>query len=1763
MSYEPPGFSRKSVYGHEKLYESSSKVGSTFLSSEKPVANGAGRSLSRQEDVKQRRNYKLLIDPALKKGSQKIFRYDGEFDGQSPIIPRDPRSRRTRIWTLNKADLPVPNFKVDKYYVGTPPQREVVFTGLNDNVDRKFLQEMCLKYGKVENIKIYYDPLTKKHTGKAKVTFDLTKSAKLACSKLDGCSVMGNIISTQLEPNLKGLASRLKQQKSLEKPPFLNTNKPTLHYPTPPSTNSHSPSLESSLSTSSTPKVSRPVDPRIRNPPTPVTPPLLDVNSSMLSSKLQQRSSLSSQLSLSGHGSVFSTSLSSSSSFEPISPPPLPKNIVPRPIEDTPIEGAPPLPPPVEQTSSFLNYEDISPEQTYSPEDKAKKVSSTQEAPKTTTSKTSGRSTCDESKIGKMIENLRKDSAWCSPSRDHSRSPKSDKYSSREYRSHDSRHYNDYDDKGDRHRDRYGDYHRDYRDDKDYSSRRDNKRSDGSRYSGRSSSYKHHETWKDSHNDYKSRKSDYSRSSYRDDYNDRKHGDRQKDNSKYKKSDRYTTSPRRPEDRDRYSGSPRHGEEKRKSDSNETHGKEDLRTREWHSRKSPNDYTENKNADTCVSSREERRSVFRTERSLSPQKIGKSPVASSLGSPKELQPDPPLLGYSSGKSHSLDNYETNAYGVVSVEGSNEEPFPPGEEKSFFHEQDLEISRLMKLPNMQEPIRKRKLSHDAEDDNSSSKRLNIDKRGTPFSESESETNTTDLVSLGDFRGSQQASETRDKKGGVIDTELNGTDDTTHADMLQVEDISPCQSPLGVTVVTGNTVVKLSDSNNLYSDIEANEDTETEIKNDGQNDDDDDMSLSSISSNEDTFELNEPSKKISPKNQPVSLPPPNIFQYPPAIIPPPVMYNPLVPPPGMPFPPPPLPPIPGMPPPIPPPTLPHIIPPPSVLPSVQPASVPYPSTYPLHPRLSCGYGQGFEYRPTKQEKLWNWKRQIIDVVSGVVRNELDAVLSRDVFRKLVEASAFKSLEAWWENQCKPKITPSVPSTLQQTSTVAHPSSSTPSTLLGPSPFDLSHSMAMGLRASLPKLPSFKRRAPEPKPDAKKTKELAKSLLGKTVESSLSLKRRRAYDSESEHDTEVELSSREGDKRPRTVSSLVDDGDDERSQSPWQHLDDAAPPAMDVRISKATDRRVSTGSSLYKTIYSSESEDESESEAETEEKEESEDEQAESEEEREEYESETESSEEESGEESDEEDSEESEEEEEEKDNEKVEVEFKKPILSDDAEETDRSFSGTSQSQMPESEISDFDKEDIDTAAIKSTVETITLSQTTNYDTTSGLAIQPRIDKMELFEKDLTTDTETIVSEEEVRPQTDKEEEKTTPVSAEEKEQEKKVDKEVEEITDKPEDKPSLTPHIQSIASLVELDHSYGLVCREETPPIDVITVDQETPDSKFTVIEKEFQEELEDLKDGKKVKAEKKLPKHVFPVRSFEQDDELVYEFLKSGLDYEDAHFLKVGFDQLVQVCSDSVVGAKWSFHPVTAQPTSTPTLKRRRQKSEVGVRLHVTGSARSEGYYKIDSKEKAKYAESVQGIVQHEKNIATIEEPKLDASKGKQLSRENRAMQRRLQSAVCNEDFGDILKFNKLRVRKKQLKFAKSPIHDWGLIALEPIAADEMVIEYLGEMIRQVIADNRERSYERKGIGSSYMFRLDEDTIIDATVKGNFARFINHCCDPNCYAKVIALENEKKIVIYSKRDIKVNEEITYDYKFPLEDEKIPCLCGSPGCRGTLN
>lgn len=178
--------------------------------------------------------------------------------------------------------------------------------------------------------------------------------------------------------------------------------------------------------------------------------------------------------------------------------------------------------------------------------------------------------------------------------------------------------------------------------------------------------------------------------------------------------------------------------------------------------------------------------------------------------------------------------------------------------------------------------------------------------------------------------------------------------------------------------------------------------------------------------------------------------------------------------------------------------------------------------------------------------------------------------------------------------------------------------------------------------------------------------------------------------------------------------------------------------------------------------------------------------------------------------------------------------------------------------------------------------------------------------------------------------------------------------------------------------------------------------------------------------------------------------------------------------------------------------------------------HKTGCARTEGFYKLDVREKAKHKyHHAKANVYDAQNEDRCDEPTVLSnhhhnnkliSKMQGISREARSNQRRLLTAFGSMAESELLKFNQLKFRKKQLKFAKSAIHDWGLFAMEPIAADEMVIEYVGQMIRPVVADLRETKYEAIGIGSSYLFRIDMETIIDATKCGNLARFINHSCN---------------------------------------------------------
>ena len=72
----------------------------------------------------------------------------------------------------------------------------------------------------------------------------------------------------------------------------------------------------------------------------------------------------------------------------------------------------------------------------------------------------------------------------------------------------------------------------------------------------------------------------------------------------------------------------------------------------------------------------------------------------------------------------------------------------------------------------------------------------------------------------------------------------------------------------------------------------------------------------------------------------------------------------------------------------------------------------------------------------------------------------------------------------------------------------------------------------------------------------------------------------------------------------------------------------------------------------------------------------------------------------------------------------------------------------------------------------------------------------------------------------------------------------------------------------------------------------------------------------------------------------------------------------------------------------------------------------------------------------------------------------------------------------------------------------------------------------------------------------DDTVIDAGVRGNNARFINHSCEPNAYMRSAPGD---KVLFFALRDIQAGEEITMDYRDPYHPAAGECRCGSAKCR----
>ncbi|HLA04223.1 MAG TPA: SET domain-containing protein-lysine N-methyltransferase [Patescibacteria group bacterium] len=120
-------------------------------------------------------------------------------------------------------------------------------------------------------------------------------------------------------------------------------------------------------------------------------------------------------------------------------------------------------------------------------------------------------------------------------------------------------------------------------------------------------------------------------------------------------------------------------------------------------------------------------------------------------------------------------------------------------------------------------------------------------------------------------------------------------------------------------------------------------------------------------------------------------------------------------------------------------------------------------------------------------------------------------------------------------------------------------------------------------------------------------------------------------------------------------------------------------------------------------------------------------------------------------------------------------------------------------------------------------------------------------------------------------------------------------------------------------------------------------------------------------------------------------------------------------------------------------------------------------------------------------------------------------------------------------------------------HGTGIFAKRDIFQDEEIIRTVGPEVGENIADALYSSY---GI----------DVLVQVGIKKwvlptNETRFINHSCEPNMGFRTAG-------VFVAMKDIKVREELTYDYAMcEINDSSynwiINCLCKTKSCRKKIS
>lgn len=109
---------------------------------------------------------------------------------------------------------------------------------------------------------------------------------------------------------------------------------------------------------------------------------------------------------------------------------------------------------------------------------------------------------------------------------------------------------------------------------------------------------------------------------------------------------------------------------------------------------------------------------------------------------------------------------------------------------------------------------------------------------------------------------------------------------------------------------------------------------------------------------------------------------------------------------------------------------------------------------------------------------------------------------------------------------------------------------------------------------------------------------------------------------------------------------------------------------------------------------------------------------------------------------------------------------------------------------------------------------------------------------------------------------------------------------------------------------------------------------------------------------------------------------------------------------------------------------------------------------------------------------------------------------------------------------------------RSRVHGWGVFAAHDIPQNEMVGEYVGEVLGDQVAERRGRLYDE--VQSTFLFEITKGLSLDSTRIGNKLRYCNHSSDANLEPRLMRVGGDVRIGIFARKGIKKFEEMFFNY-----------------------